>query len=86
VVHLTVEGLQAGHVHDLTLKGVRSLAGEPLLHDKAYYTLNYVPKEKEEGPVSARLAHFQERCHSRGLALCSSVSRTAHRCRQASQQ
>ncbi len=40
-VRLVVEGLQEGHVHELTSRGVRSSGGLPLLHDKAYYTLNY---------------------------------------------
>jgi glucose/arabinose dehydrogenase len=44
-VRLTVEGLQEGHVHDLTLPGVRSQGGAPLLHPQAYYTLNYIPKK-----------------------------------------
>jgi glucose/arabinose dehydrogenase len=43
-VRLHVEGLQEGHVHDLTAAGVRSATGRPLLHPQAYYTLNYVPK------------------------------------------
>lgn len=41
--HLTVNGLQEGHIHDLTAAGVRSRDGEPLLHNEAYYTLNYIP-------------------------------------------
>lgn len=44
-VTLKVDGLQTGHVHDLTASGLR-LANDPnvpLLHDKAYYTLNYRP-------------------------------------------
>jgi glucose/arabinose dehydrogenase len=44
-VRLRVDGLQEGHVHDLTAKGVRSAEGRPLLHPQAYYTLNYVPKK-----------------------------------------
>jgi len=40
-VRLWVEGLQEGHIHDLTAAGVRSGDGQPLLHSKAYYTLNY---------------------------------------------
>jgi hypothetical protein len=40
---LYLKGLQEGHVHDLTAKGVRSAEGQPLLHPQAYYTLNYVP-------------------------------------------
>lgn len=40
---LIVDGLQEGHVHELHLPGVRSATGQPLLHDAAYYTLNYIP-------------------------------------------
>ncbi len=42
-VRLHVDGLQEGHIHDLTLPGVRSEGGETLLHPQAYYTLNYIP-------------------------------------------
>ena len=38
---LEIEGLQEGHVHELHLDGVRSAQGDPLLHNRAYYTLNY---------------------------------------------
>ena len=44
-VRLIVGPLQRGHVHTLTLNGVRSTEGKPLLHDEAYYTLNYIPKD-----------------------------------------
>jgi len=40
-VRLYVDGLQEGHIHDLTAAGIRSADGEPLLHSQAYYTLNY---------------------------------------------
>jgi hypothetical protein len=40
-VRLWVDGLQEGHIHDLTANGVRSAEGQPLLHPQAYYTLNY---------------------------------------------
>jgi hypothetical protein len=40
---LIVDGLQEGHVHELHLPSVRSAKGQPLLHDAAYYTLNYIP-------------------------------------------
>lgn len=43
-VILTIDGLQEGHVHELMSAGVRSKAGLPLLHNEAYYTLNYIPK------------------------------------------
>ncbi len=42
-VHLQIDKLQRGHVHELHLPGVRSRDGQPLLHDAAYYTLNYIP-------------------------------------------
>jgi glucose/arabinose dehydrogenase len=43
-VLLTVKGLQEGHVHELHLPGLRSAENRPLLHDVAYYTLNYIPE------------------------------------------
>ena len=42
-VRLYIKGLQAGHVHELHAAGVRSADGLSLLHDAAYYTLNYIP-------------------------------------------
>jgi hypothetical protein len=44
-VRLVVDGLQAGHIHELVAAGVRSAAGSPLLHAEAYYTLNRIPAE-----------------------------------------
>ncbi len=43
-VRLTVNGLVEGHVHELSAKGVTSTVGGPLLHNMAYYTLNYIPE------------------------------------------
>jgi glucose/arabinose dehydrogenase len=43
-VRLTLDQLQEGHVHEFHFNGVRSAAGQPLLHPAAYYTLNYVPE------------------------------------------
>lgn len=40
---LIVEGLEEGHVHELDLSGIRSAKGQLLLHQTAYYTLNYLP-------------------------------------------
>ena len=42
-VTLTVSGLRELFVHELVAKGVRDRDGEPLLHDRAYYTLNRLP-------------------------------------------
>lgn len=44
-VRLYVKGLQRGHVHELSAKGVTSDKGQSLLHTDAYYTLNYIPKQ-----------------------------------------
>ncbi|MEA3207754.1 MAG: hypothetical protein QOE70_811 [Chthoniobacter sp.] len=40
---LEVEGLRAGYVHELNVKGLLSADGEPLVHSVAYYTLNQIP-------------------------------------------
>lgn len=45
---LVVDGLKEGHVHELHMAGVRSQKGLPLLHNVGYYTLNYIPKTKDE--------------------------------------
>jgi hypothetical protein len=44
-VRLFVTGLREHFVQKLEASGVRSLAGEPLLHPRAYYTLNRIPTE-----------------------------------------
>ena len=42
-VRLVVKSLVPGHVHELHLTGMRDSAGQKLLHDAAYYTLNRIP-------------------------------------------
>ncbi len=44
-VHLVVEGIQEGHVHELHAKGIKSANGTSLLHDAAYYTLFEIPSK-----------------------------------------
>lgn len=44
-VHLQIDGLERGHVHELHASGVRSAEGQPLLHPEAYYTLMYLATE-----------------------------------------
>lgn len=45
-VRLFVNRLEPGHVHELHAPGVRSARGGlPLLHQEAYYTLNYIPAQ-----------------------------------------
>lgn len=41
---LVVHGLREHFVHELETAGVRSRDDEPLLHSRAYYTLNRIPK------------------------------------------
>jgi hypothetical protein len=43
MVRLVVDQLVRGHVHELHLPGLRDRAGQTLLHDVAYYTLNQIP-------------------------------------------
>lgn len=45
-VHLRVEGLVQGHVHEFNLQPIRSEDSEPLLHRNAYYTLNEIPRDE----------------------------------------
>ena len=42
-VRLQVDGLVKGHIHELKAAGVTTPAGDRLLHDTAYYTLNQIP-------------------------------------------
>jgi hypothetical protein len=42
-VLLHLDGFQEGHIHDFDLAAMRSATGKPLLHKKAYYTVNEIP-------------------------------------------
>ncbi|MDT8887633.1 hypothetical protein PQG44_08095 [Aquirufa sp. LEPPI-3A] len=42
-VRLVIEGLRQYFIHEFKLEGIRNEAGEPLLHETAYYTLNQIP-------------------------------------------
>ena len=42
-VRLVIDHLVAGHIHELHLAGLRDAAGQRLLHDVAYYTVNRIP-------------------------------------------
>lgn len=45
-VKLVVPGIQEGHIHDFDLAKVRSRSHQPLLHTRAYYTVNEIPTGK----------------------------------------
>lgn len=42
-VRLTLAKLEVGHIHDFDFAKVRGRDGAPLLHPKAYYTVNEIP-------------------------------------------
>jgi glucose/arabinose dehydrogenase len=42
-VSLAVTGLRPGRVYEVHLDGIKSAAGEPVLHPEGYYTLNQLP-------------------------------------------
>ncbi len=44
VIHLVVDKLVPGHIHELHFPGLRNRNGQRLVHDVAYYTLNRIPK------------------------------------------
>ena len=44
VAELELEGLVEGHVYEFDLPGIKSEAGRPLVHTRAYYTVNEIPK------------------------------------------
>ncbi|MFT4548405.1 MAG: glucose/arabinose dehydrogenase [Verrucomicrobiales bacterium] len=44
-VHLVIDGIVKGNVHELKLPGVKNNKGELLLHPIGYYTLNEIPSE-----------------------------------------
>jgi hypothetical protein len=43
-VQLTLSQVVEDHIHDFDLSGIRSQAGRRLVHTKAYYTVNEIPK------------------------------------------
>ncbi len=49
-VDLEVAGLRAGYVHELVTHGLRTEAGQALLHPEAYYTLNRIPRADSVEP------------------------------------
>ncbi len=42
-VMLRLEKIAVDHIHDFDFGKIHSRAGEPLLHRKAYYTVNEIP-------------------------------------------
>lgn len=43
-VRLVVDGMQESHIHDFDLIKIPEKGGQPLLHSKAYYTVNEIPR------------------------------------------
>lgn len=44
-VRIQLDKIVEGHIHDFDLGAIRSQDGEKLLHKKAYYTVNEIPKK-----------------------------------------
>ncbi len=44
-VRLRIKGLVQGHVHEFHVPSMAAADGEPLLHTRAYYTLNEIPNK-----------------------------------------
>ena len=38
-----VDGIKESHIHDFDLANMLGSKGQPLLHKKAYYTVNEIP-------------------------------------------
>lgn len=47
-VQLKIGNLRPLFVHELLASGIRSAAGDPLLHPQAYYTLNRIPQTSHD--------------------------------------
>ncbi len=45
-VRLHLETIREGHIHDFSLAKMRAQDGRPLLHRRAYYTVNEIPLKK----------------------------------------
>lgn len=44
-VRIHLEKIIEDHIHDFDLTNIKSQEGNPLVHSKAYYTVNEIPKE-----------------------------------------
>ena len=49
-VDLQCAGLRPGYVHELTLSPLDSITGQALRYDRAYYTLNRIPRPDSVSP------------------------------------
>ncbi|MAB79676.1 MAG: hypothetical protein CMJ89_10035 [Planctomycetes bacterium] len=65
-VRLKLEEMRAGYVHELRANGIRSVDGEALLHEDAYYSLIRVPGQapREEAPSEPKVLFLT---HSAGF-------------------
>ncbi len=72
---LLVDGLREGYAHEVRMTGVRSVDGEPLLHDVGYYTLNRIPMgERMQITADTRTAEAVE---TGGVVTTSATSESA---------
>ena len=59
-VKLTVHGMRLGYIHQIEIPELKSISGENLLHDTAYYTLNDVPSGILKSPQMAMTKDFEK--------------------------
>jgi hypothetical protein len=50
LVNLVIKGMKESHIHDFDLSALRGTDGLPLLHKKAYYTVNEIPVGAADNP------------------------------------
>ena len=54
-VKLTVHGMRLGFIHQIKVSKLKAKAGEPLLHNTGYYTLNEVPGGELKSPPTEEM-------------------------------
>ncbi|MDH3710415.1 MAG: hypothetical protein OER04_11030 [Cyclobacteriaceae bacterium] len=70
-VRVVIDNLRKYYVHELRLPGIKSAYGLPLLHSRAYYTLNNIP-DGEKLSLSA-LSTKRSSVNSRGIPKQKSI-------------
>ncbi len=70
-VRVVIDNLRKYYVHELRLPGIKSAQGLPLLHNRAYYTLNNIP-DGEELSLSS-LSTKRSSVNSRGIPKQKSI-------------
>ncbi len=70
-VRLVIDGLREGYIHQIDIDGVLSKENNPLLHDKAYYTLNSIPTGEKLSVALAPIKAKTKKTNDAGKNLTS---------------